>query len=103
MKVNLDLKDMIISINKNSIIGKKNSNSVNFCSKICNINEKNNGIIYKCEIMCIETPNYDNFKFISTDLENVYSGTIVKNRLKFNKSKYLVLSKDLKENEGKEG
>lgn len=78
--IKIDLKDLIVSKNSDSIIG------YNFKdSKIYNIDEANNGVLYKCEIMCLEEPSYKAIKFISTKYNNLYKGHIIKNRQDFNK------------------
>lgn len=78
--IKIDLKDLIVSVNNDSIIG------YNFKdSKIYNIKEEINGLLYKSEIICMEEPHFKSLKFIATKYNNLYKGHIIKNRQDFNK------------------
>ena len=75
----LDLKNLIVPIINNGIIGYNNLNSC-----LLNFDENKNGLIYKCEIMCIEQPNFNSLNFKLSHYKNLYKGININNLSDYN-------------------
>lgn len=82
--IKIDLNDLIVPYNKFGIIGNTNS-------KIININEKNNGLIFKCIIICLETPDYTHLNFLASNYNNLKKGDIIHNRSDYDSNKNINL------------
>lgn len=87
--IKIDLCNLIIPNKLGAVIGP--SFPLN-CS-LGNICEDLNGIVYKIKIFCVETPDFPEIRFIASTYSNdeVKVGTILENKLDFNKDKNLNL------------
>ena len=93
--IHLQLKDFTLKTFNNSIIGFNNQNG-NFY----NIDENVNGILYKCEIICIEQPDYYSLNILASKYDDLKTGHIIENRLDFEANKKIVLFSSKKWNKG---
>ena len=78
--VKIDLKDLLIPNNLGGIIGHNNKDS-----KLCNIKENINGMIYKIKLFCLETPDFQEFRFIVSNYNNLKKGALIENWSDYNK------------------
>ncbi len=73
----IDLRDYSFPAQPLGVIGRKD----NWYGNILKLDEMVSGVIYRLEMICVETPNIGDFRLVSCNLDNLKKGNIPENIL----------------------